>query len=239
MSQAATDPTLLDLVRTAGLVGLLSAASACFFAVIGLISMLVSKKPWHIYILVIGIVLTLALGWLSHWDVVVKANNEIMSAGGQANSADVAKALAVADYGPLFAFYGCVLLSALIGLGRFLDKQRPRRPRFDVNFFAFMCFVFLATGTDQLIALNDGIASGGGVRNFTSQEAEGAGESPEPRLVVESSGQLAEFSGTLQPKFERALLYRGLGKWGLLGVLLFVIFSLRSKRGAAAPDPQP
>ena len=239
MSTAATDLTLFDIVRNLGTVGLLTVLSACFFAVIGFLSMLLSKKPWHIYVSVVGIGVTLALGFLSRWSVVVKANKEILASGGQANSADVAKALAVADYGPLLAFLACVVLCALIGLGRFLGKQRPRKPRFDVVLFAFTSFGFLAIGTDQLIALNDGIASGGGVPNFTSQEAEGAGESPEPHLIVESSGQLAEFSEWLQPEFERALLYRGMGKWGLLGSVLFLLVSLRLKKGAAASDPQP
>jgi hypothetical protein len=212
---------------------MLTAACACSFVVFGLVSILASWR-WYLYVLLIGIALTLALGWLSHWDVVVKANNEIMSSGGQANSADLAKALAVADYGLLVAFYGCVLLSSLFVLGRFLAKHQPSAPRLVASIMSLLCFVSLSLGTGQLMALNDEIASGGGVRNFTSQEAEGAGESPEPRLVVESSGQLAEYSGTLQPRFERALLYRGLGKWGLLGVVLFLLVSLRSKQGAAA-----
>jgi len=237
MNQPEAGLSAMEFIRATGPLGLLTVGGACVFALSGLVAILLSKR-WYVYILGAGIVSTLALGHLARWIAVGKANAEIMSSGGQASSADVAKALALADYGPLLAFYGCVLLSALIGLGRFLDKQRPRRPRFDVVLFAFSSFVFSAIGTDQLISLNDGIASGGGVPNFTSQEAEGAGESSQPRLVVESSGQLAEFSGTLQPKFERALLYRGMGKWGLLGVVLFLLVSLRSKKGAAAADPE-
>ena len=55
-----------------------------------------------------------------------------------------------------------------------------------------------------------------------------------------STGDLAEFSDELKPDIERGMLLRSIGGWGLLGVVLAVLFTLWRKRAvesAAAPQP--
>ena len=250
MSTAATDPTLFDIVRNLGTVGLLTVLSACFFAVIGFLSMLLSKKPWHIYISVVGIGVTLALGFLSRWSVVVKANKEILASGGQANSADVAKALAVAEYGPMIAVLGCVLLSAIICVGAWKAPWTARGKE-SLGGSAFALFMLMGWGASDLIDLNHHIAAAGGIDRVpvsyqsSLEENEAAGEErlerflgSESAMLVKGPGQLAEYSGFMQPALERALLLWRLGAWGLICVALYAIYLLWKKRGVGRQSIQ-
>jgi hypothetical protein len=243
MSQVTTDPTIFDIVRNVGVVGLFAAVSACFFAVSGFLSMLLSKKPWHIYICVVGIGSTLALGFLSRWSVVMKANNEIVSSGGQANSADVAKALAVAEYGPMIALFGCMLLSAIMCVGAWRSPWIARG-KAGIRGLSLFLFMALGWGTSDLIDLNHHIAAAGGIDRMpvsyrsSLDENEAAGEErlarfleSELAMVVKGPGQLAEYSGYMQPQFERALLLRRLGTWALICVALYAIYLLWKKGG--------